>query len=102
MVLRDNSRYISSHDNLQDYLKLEGISNRKISELVDESGDNLLIFPHSFKECDDELGELPIFNLQLASKDKIVTGATLHTGNVAGFIGVGDMSATILSRFSEK
>ena len=55
MILRDNTKY-SSSDNLEKYLSFNNIANRKISELLDDMGNDLLIYPHSFNQCEDEMG----------------------------------------------
>ena len=48
MILRDNTKYSSTSDNLEEFLALQNIANCKISELLEENGNNLLIYPHSF------------------------------------------------------
>ena len=57
MILRDNTKYSSTSDNLEEFLALQNIANCKISELLEENGNNLLIYPHSFCECEDEAGK---------------------------------------------
>lgn len=100
MVLKDNTKYSSTADNLEKYLSLQNIANRKISELLDENGDDLLVYPHSFYQCEDESGKQYLFSLQTCMKEKQYTKAILETGNIAGFIGVNGQSISIHSRFS--
>lgn len=54
MILKDNTQY-SSSDNFEEYLSFNNIANRKISELLDDMGNDLLIYPHSFNQCEDEM-----------------------------------------------
>lgn len=100
MILRDNTKYSSKSDNLEEFLTLQNIANRKISELLEENGNNLLIYPHSFCECEDEAGKQYLLSLQTSWDGKQCTKALLETGNIAGFIGVNGLSVSIHSRFS--
>lgn len=99
MILRDNTKYSSTADNLEKYLSLQNIANRKISELLDENGNDLLIYPYSFCQCEDETGKQHLFSLQTHWKKEQCTKAILETGNMAGFIGVNGKSVSIHSRF---
>lgn len=54
MILKDNTPY--SSDNFEEYLSFNNIANRKISELLDDKGNDLLVYPHSFSQCEDEMG----------------------------------------------
>lgn len=94
MILRDNSKYSSTPGNIEEFMSLSDISNRKVSDLLDDNGNNLLIYPHSFYECDDDAGKQVLMSLQIY-RDK----ALLETGNMAGFIGVNGVSISINSRF---
>lgn len=100
MILRDNTIY-SFAENIEEYLSLQNISNRKFSELLDENGNNLLVYPHSFYHCEDETSNKPILSLQTNWDGKKYTRATLETGNIAGFIEANSQSISILSRFSQ-
>lgn len=51
MILKDNSTYSSTSENLEEFLSLQNVTNRTLSELTDEYGNNLLIYPYSFEEC---------------------------------------------------
>lgn len=100
LVLKDNTKYSSTADNLEEFLSLQNIANRKISELLDENGNNLLIYPYSFCECEDETGKQHLLSLQTNLNGKLCTKALLETGNIAGFIGIDGQSISIHSRFS--
>ena len=99
MILKDNTQY-SSSDNLEEYLSFNNISNRKISELLDDMGNDLLIYPHSFNQCEDEMGSQYLFSLQTNWNGNKCTKAILETGNMSGFIGMNGQSVSIHSRFS--
>ncbi len=101
MILRDNTKYSSKADNLEKYLSLQNIANRKISELLADSGNDLLIYPHSFCQCEDEAGEQYLLSLQTHWKENQCTNAILGTGNMVGFIGINGQSVSIHSRFSK-
>lgn len=99
IALTDNTSYTYT-ENIEGYLPLQNISNRKISELLDDSGNELLIYPHSFSQCEDEMGSQYLFSLQTNCKENKCTKVILETGNMVGFIGVNGQSISIHSRFS--
>lgn len=100
MVLKDNSKYSVTTDNLNDVLLLQNIANRNISELADEYDNSILIYPYSFKECEDRLGKQQLILLQATWNGNKCTKVNLETGNVVGFIGINGLSVSIHSRFS--
>ena len=100
LILRDNTKYSSTADNLEKYLSLQNIANRNVSELLDDKDNDLLIYPHSFYQCEDETGKQPLLLLQTHWKEKKCTKVMLETGNMAGFIGFNGLSLSIHSRFS--
>lgn len=100
MILKDNSKYSVKTDNLNDVLLLQNIANRNISELADEYDNSILIYPYSFKECEDRLGKQQLILLQATWNGNKCTKANLETGNVAGFIGINGLSVSMHSRFS--
>ena len=102
MILKDNTRYSSTVDNLEAFLSLQCIANRQISELLADDGNGLLVYPHSFGLCEDGSDKQHLLSLQTQWKDRQCTKAVLETGNMVGFIGVNGQSVSILSRFSEK
>lgn len=99
MTLKDNSTYSSTSENLEAFLSLQNVANRTLSELTDECGNNLLIYPYSFEECEDKIGNQPLMSLQANWKGKQCTKVHLTTGNLVGFIGVNGHSVSIQSRF---
>lgn len=100
MILKDNSKYSSTSNNIEEFLKLQNIANRKISELLDEHGNNVFIYPHSLFECDDEADKQILISLRTAWSGDICDNAVLTTGNIAGFMGINGLSLSIHSRFS--
>ena len=102
MILKDNTRYSSTVDNLEAYKSLQCIANRQISDLLNDDGNDLLIYPHSFGQCEDGSGKQYLLSLQTLWKDRKCTKVILETGNMVGFIGVNGQSVSIHSRFSEK
>lgn len=101
MILKDNTNYYFTADNIEEYLPLQKISNKKVSDLLDENGNDLLIYPHSFSLCKDEAGKQYLFSLHAQWKEKQCTKFLLETGNMVGFIGVNGKSISIHSRFSK-
>lgn len=99
MILKDNSTYSSTSENLEEFLSLQNVANRTLSELTDECGNDLLIYPYSFEECEDKIGNQPLMSLQANWKGKQCTKVHLTTGNLVGFIGVNGHSVSIQSRF---
>lgn len=72
---------------------LEKIAGKKISWLCkDGEEDNLLVFPRHLNEYGDKIGDNAIFN---------INGNTLFTGNIMGFVGIGDTMLKIGSRFDD-
>lgn len=70
---------------------LLGIAGVPISELRTSNFDNLLVVPGGFDECNDNLGDQTILEVKGKS--------TIRTGNVLGFIGIGETRLKIGSRF---
>lgn len=98
--LNDNSTYTATADDLCSFNALRPIANRPIKELVDIHGRDLLIYPHSFRDCNDKIGNQSIVSWQTNWKGGKCDGANISTGNVAGFIGINGCDITIKSRFS--
>lgn len=81
----------------KDVAALFPIADKSVAKLCGEN-ENLLIFPYSLDASDDRIGEasvLSILNTDDPEKVKICTG------NVMGFIGVGNLQIKIKSRFDE-
>lgn len=71
------------------------IADKSISTLCKDY-ESLLIFPHSINDANDKIGNQSIFALQNTDNpDKI----RITTGNLMGFIGVGNLQIKIASRF---
>lgn len=64
MTLKDNSTYSSTSENLEEFLSLQNVANRTLSELSEECGNDLLIYPYSFGKCEDKIGNQPLMSLQ--------------------------------------
>lgn len=71
------------------------IADKTIAELCREN-ENLLIFPFSIETSDDRIGEASVMSILNTEDPEIVR---ISTGNVMGFIGVGDLQIKIKSRF---
>ena len=79
----------------KDVAALFPIADKSIAELCQEN-ENLLIFPFSIETSDDRIGESSVMSiLNTADPDTV----RISTGNVMGFIGVGDLHVKINSRF---
>ncbi|MDR1741899.1 MAG: McrC family protein [Synergistaceae bacterium] len=95
MRITDNTRVKLSElgDN-----PLREIANSPLREIADvpleklaKNNPNLLVPPANWKEHGDAIPNTPIFSLS--------ANGELTTGNIMGFIGVGDTTLTIASRF---
>lgn len=99
MILKDNSKYSSTSNNIEEFLSLQNIANRSISELL--TGNNkLLIYPHSFNQCNDGIDKQYLFSLRTHWNGKQCTQVSLETGNIVGFISVNGEPISINSRFA--
>lgn len=97
--LTDNNLKPSSAESYlrKDVAALFPIADKTIAELCREN-ENLLIFPFSIDQADDKIGESSVMSiLSTDDPDKV----TISTGNVMGFIGVGDLQIKIKSRFDQ-
>ena len=81
-----------------DYDNLSKIANTSVEELT-KNNTSLLIFPQVLGLHDDGIGEEPIFNLH--GNPEQPESVKLETGNLMGFIGLGDTQLKISSRFSK-
>jgi len=80
-----------------DYQNLSKIANTTLSELT-KNNPSLLVFPKVLGFHDDGIEEEEIFNLH-GNPEKIES-VTLKTGNMMGFVGIGETQLKIASRFS--
>ena len=81
----------------KDVAPLFPIADKTIAELCRENED-LLIFPYSIESSDDRIGESSIMRILNTDDPEKVR---ISTGNVMGFIGVGDLQIKIQSRFDK-
>ena len=79
----------------KDVAALFPIADKTIAELCREN-ENLLIFPYSIETSDDRIGESSVMNILNTDDPEKVW---ISTGNVMGFIGVGELQIKIKSRF---
>ena len=81
----------------KDVSALFPIADKTIAQLCHEN-ENLLIFPYSIEDSDDKVGEASVMTILNTSDPEKVR---ITTGNVMGFIGVGNLQIKIKSRFDE-
>lgn len=101
LYLRDNTEHHGNTDtHTADSVKITNKYSaflKKISscsiEKLNEDG-NILVWPHSFKDCDGDFAKMKI--LEYNDNEKII-----HTTNLVGFIGEDNVEIEITSRFSE-
>ncbi len=79
----------------KDVAALFPIADKTIAQLCWEN-DNLLIFPYCIETSDDRIGDSPVLNILNTSNSEEVK---ISTGNIMGFIGVGNLQVKIKSRF---
>ena len=79
----------------KDVAALFPIADKTIAEMCREN-ENLLIFPYSIETSDDRIGESSVMSILNTDDPEKVR---ISTGNVMGFIGVGDLQIKIKSRF---
>lgn len=89
ITISDNSNLqLTDHQEISDIEKIADITLR---ELQSSHKDNLLIIPGDLDDCDDDISDSVICSLDRKNN--------LSTGNVMGFIGVGQTRMKIGSRF---
>ena len=91
--LADN--HLGQTFNRKDVAALFPIADKTIAELCREN-ENLLIFPFSIETTDDRIGDSSIMSILNTNDPEQVR---VSTGNVMGFIGVGNLQVKIKSRF---
>ena len=95
--LTDNNIGKEKKEDRKNVATLFPISNKTIAELCQEN-ENLLIFPHSIENAIDRIGDSCVMDIiNTADPEKV----NLCTGNIMGFIGVGDLQIKITSRFDK-
>lgn len=93
--LTDNST--SEQYSRKDISVLFAFEGKSIAELCREN-ENILVFPYSIELSDDRIGESTILNIVNTTDPEQVQ---IATGNVMGFIGIGDLQIKIQSRFDK-
>lgn len=94
-LIDNNASQVNNVFHRKDIEPLFPIADLSIAELC-RSNENLLVFPHSIDDADDRIGNATVINLQNTSDPNMVR---IATGNVMGFIGVGNLQLKIRSRF---
>lgn len=84
--------YKTKEDLLKIKSDLEKIANVRINKLSLDDTPNLLVFPQNFNRYGDKIGDSHIISLR---------GDEIATGNIMGFVGVGNTQLDIKSRFAE-
>jgi len=81
----------------KDISALFPIADKTIAQLCREN-ENLLIFPYSIETSDDRIGDSSVMSILNTNDSEKVR---ISTGNVMGFIGVGNLQIKIKSRFDK-
>lgn len=81
----------------KDRVALRYLSSHSLSEMRNDKGCDVLVFPHSFKETKDEIGDSYVLDF---AEDKDGNPESITTGNLVGFIGYKGTEICIHSRFS--
>ena len=81
-----------------DYQNLNKIANTTVEELT-KNNPSLLIFPQVLGSHNDGIDEQEVFNLH--GNPELLEKVTLKTGNLMGFIGIGETQLKVSSRFSQ-
>lgn len=102
IVLKDNaSAEFKDNPDLTLLLPLENISNRTVKDLLCERNNRILVFPNSFSESKDlNSSDYPLIMRRSLYEGKL-SRIVIETGNIAGFIGLGNLSLSIHSRFTQ-
>ena len=90
MKWKDNCEHHLLTENVE---KLLAVAKPPIS-FLDDKRKSLLVFPLSFQESEDCIGQQHLFDIAPKENDYVV-----KTGNLAGFISLNKMYVTISSRF---
>ena len=81
----------------KDVSALFPITGKTIAQLCKEN-ENLLVFPDSIEMSDDKVGDASVMTILNTDNPDIVR---ITTGNVMGFIGIGNLQVKIKSRFDK-
>lgn len=92
MIVKDNSK--TPIEKSAELSNLHLIADTQIKDLKINDKSNLLVFPQSFDQYGDKIGDSNIIS--------IVGDKTIVTGNIMGFVGVNNTQLDIRSRFAEE
>ncbi len=73
------------------------LADKKIKDLCKEN-EHLLIFPYSISDTEDRIGDETVFSIVSTRESDSVR---IGTGNIMGFIGIGNLQIKIQSRFDK-
>lgn len=91
---KDNMTYVLANEEAKCFWAL---ANRPIASIENDLKNNLLVFPSSFQECKDKIGEQHLFDIYPENQKF----SSLKTSNLVGFIGINGLHISIHSRFSK-
>jgi len=89
--LFDNSSYAGTPIGPETLADLRRIAEPSLEQLAKADGGALLIFPSELDGIGDKIGDDHILSFD---------GSTLRAGNIMGFVGIGDTTLRIRSRFT--
>ena len=92
MIKVEDNRTVSVPSD-ENWDNLKWLAKRPISKLGADEGGNLLIFPQSFGEYGDKIGDEYIFSIKEENH--------IQTGNIMGFVGYNGTELSICSRFAQ-
>ncbi|MBQ0072744.1 MAG: hypothetical protein KBT34_00965 [Prevotella sp.] len=97
IILIDNTITQAPEYARKEVAALFPFADKSLSKLCEEN-ENLLIFPHSIEKSDDRIADSSLFNLVNTEDSEKVR---IVTGNIMGFIGIGNLQIKIKSRFDK-
>lgn len=99
--LKDNTQNQKISEFYQCADELIYLSAQTIGNLRDNSGSNILIFPHSFSKYGDDVDRQYVFSVNSRFVDGKNRTDSINTGNMMGFMGINGIDISISSRFSD-
>ena len=100
MTLKDNTLYSDSNLSLRRKKALINYFSVPIKELRNSEEKTILVYPQSFSDTADEVGEQAVFDI--TKRDADGNPIEFRTRNLVGFISYKGQEVTISSRFSGK
>ena len=98
MILKDNTLYSDNNLSLRRKKALLNYFSVPVKELSDNEDSSILIYPQSFSDTSDEIGEQVVF--EITKRDADGNPVEFWTKNLVGFISYKGQEITISSRFS--